>query len=189
MHRQLVTREQLEQDDRFCIDPNALSSIIAHHSIYSYRLKNIKLGQIRRYKDKKLTSLADTDIYHYVTDPGSEENRQKYQVYCSNMENRKDNPNRSEALFDSLIDTFGKEAYDPQKGILVIDQYRCIVDGFHRSCIFLQHYGPDHVVKVLQLKYHTGHRIKLLSLLYSIKEIFGGTCKTSAHRSHTSHGA
>lgn len=173
MSKHLVSREQLEKDSRFYINSETLSSLMKHHKIYSYDIEEIKLGHIRRYKDKKLSTLYATDHFKYVTDPNSEENRRTYRVYCAQKENLKDNPNRSEAVFNTLIDTFVNEDYDPKKGIIIIDQYHCIVDGFHRSCILLHKLGSEHPVTVLKLTYETGYRIKLLSPFFELKQKFG----------------
>ncbi len=170
MSKKLVSREQLENDKRFFINPDTLSSLMKHHKIFCYDMANIKIGRIRRYKDKKLSTLYDTDNYRYVANPGAEENRAAYRAYCSKKENLKDNPDRSEALFNELIGKFGREDYDPEKGVIIIDQYNCIVDGFHRSCILLHRFGPEHEITVLKIKYETGYRIKLLSPFFELNQ-------------------
>ena len=159
-------RHELENDSRFTIYSEAMDSLFRTHKIYSWNLKKIAVGKIRRYKNKKLSLLTDTDNYRYLCNPESEDNIAAYQKYCNDNSNLKDNAKRSEEVFKGLINTFSSESYDPQKGIIVVDQYNCILDGLHRSCILLKQFGPAHEITVLQMKIEHGMRIKLLSPLF-----------------------
>ena len=165
-------REQMERDDRFDINPITMDSLFGCRTIYKYKLKKIEIGKIRRFENKKISMLQETDTYRYLEDPESEENQMAYEEYCKQGKNLKDNPNRSQDTFMSLKDTFEEEKYDPKKGIIVINQYNCIVDGFHRSCIFLKKYGPQYQVEVLQIKCSCERRLPILSFIFELKMKF-----------------
>lgn len=166
----LVSKEELTNDTRFRINPEALESLFRTHQIYSYELTELAVGKIRRYKNKKLSLLTATDNYRYLCNPDSAENRVAYQKYCSDSTNLKDNAGRSEDTFRALMEQFGSEPYDPQKGIIIVDQYNCILDGLHRSCIFLKLFGADYKLTVLRMTIQHGSRIKLLSPLFELKQ-------------------
>ena len=170
MAKSSVSRKELESDPRFRINPEALDSLFRTHQIYSYELTEIPVGKIRRYKNQKLSLLTDTDNYRYLVNPDSDENKAAYQRYCKDATNTKDNAGRSEEMFQALMTQFQKEPYDPQKGIIIVDQYNCILDGLHRSCIFLRLFGADHPLTVLRMTIQHGNRIKLLHPLFELKQ-------------------
>lgn len=167
-------RNELESDSRFRIHPEALDSLFRTHKIYSWKLTKITVGKLRRYKNKKLSLLTDTDNYRFLCDPESAESKAAYAAYCKDSSNLKDNSNRSENTFRDLMDTFSSEKYDPKKGIVIMDQYHCILDGLHRSCILMKRFGTDYEITVLQMKIEHGKRIKFLSPLWEFVQKIKG---------------
>lgn len=165
--------EQIKKDDRFYVNPVTLS-LMEKRDIRGYKLIRIPVGKIRRHLNGRVFSLYKTDVYRYLTDESAEA-KEKYKMYTANPMNREDNPNRSPEEFDKLISDFGKTQYDVHKGIIIVNQYYCIMDGQHRCCIMLREYGENYVIPVLRVKYGDYPvigRISINNFLYNIKRLF-----------------
>ena len=171
--RNMTVVEQIKNDKRFYVNPITLS-LMEKRDIRSYEVVQIPVGKIRRHLDGKVFSLYKTDVYRYLADE-SEAAKKKYKEYAAAPFNQEDNPNRSPEEYDKLITNFTKEEYDIHKGIIIINQYNCIMDGQHRCCIMLKEHGEDHIITVLRVKYGDYPligRISINNFLYNIKRLF-----------------
>jgi len=157
------------KDERFSADTTATKVVFKHNYITSYDVTHIKLGDIRRYANKRLSSIEDTSLYQLCCNPYNKELRQAYEEYCGVDQNSLDNSDRSLKLFLSMINMFRNTDYSINEGAIIVDQYNCIVDGFHRTCILLKEYGPDYNIDVVKVRMKTGKRITVLSTLFEIR--------------------
>lgn len=162
---------QMKQDTRFSITPDEMDALFRYHAITDYSFEKIKLGDILRYKDHRLVSISETINYAYLENSSNSAIRERYIEYCSDWDNLKDNPERSEETYRKLIQIMETQHYDVRTSAIVINQYDCIVDGLHRSCILLKKYGKDYEVEVVRINYDCGLRIRILYPLYKIRKM------------------
>lgn len=164
---------KLKADKRFYINEPTMNFLLNRGEISSYRLVKVPLSKIRRGYNG-VYSLDSTDVYHFLEDPNNENYRQKYIEYCNIPNARKDNPDRSVETFKKLISNFNYKEYNIKDGVIVIDQFNQIMEGFHRSCILLKNKGGDYKIEVLKIvyryKFNRGY-MKMVwnNFLYDIK--------------------
>ena len=139
---------KIENDSRFYINPNDLERL-NKRKIRKYKLEEIPIGKIRRYLDGKIFDLYKTDAYKLLENPSNIELEEKYDAYCKNYCYKYENRNQNN--FMKLANKLDQEEYNPNKGIIVVDQLYIIADGQHRSCVLLNKYGPKYKVKVLKI--------------------------------------
>lgn len=169
----MVQKDNLRNDTRFYINETTLECL-TRSPIKRYKLLELEVGRIHRYLDNSVYSLYKTDPYQFLAHMDEPDAQKQYQKYCNRA--MSDNPDRSESLFRNLIDGFGKN-YDPQKGIIVIDQLNCVVEGQHRCCILLKKYGEAHKITVLRLVYSNySIRVYMLNMLYELKRLLRLDC-------------
>ena len=166
----MISREDLESDKRFHISKTELDWLFSKLKIYKYECVDIEIGRLRRFDGKKIISLKETINYKYLENPNDKRISNLYEQYCKEQENLLDNPDRSRTIFDKLRDDILDTEYNPQNGIIIINQYNIIEDGLHRSCILLKKHGPDFVVKVLKIKRRNSKKLLYLSPLYELKQ-------------------
>lgn len=168
--------DKLKTDCRFYINPITMDCLIKRGCIHSYKLVKIPLYKIRSgYKG--VISLESTDVYHFLEKPNDTYYRQKYIEYCNIPNARKDNPDRSIVTFEKLIKDFTNQEYSIKDGIIVVDQFYQVMEGFHRSCILLKNKGKFHKIEVLKITYKYKFNKGYLEMvwnnfLYDIKRIF-----------------
>ena len=163
--------EQLQKDTRFKINPMTLQNF-KKRKLISYQYIEIPIGKIRRHQDGKVFSLYETDAYRYLANPNGE-TKSQYARYAANPINQKDHPNRSVEDFDNLKEEFTQ--YDPLKGVIVVNQFYCVMDGQHRSCILLNLYGESYRIPVVKIRfgdYKLIGKIRINNFLYNIKQFF-----------------
>ncbi len=161
--------EKLLKDKRFYINPYDFERIIKR-KIISYSFIEIPVGKIRRYLDGKIFDLYDTDAYKLLDNPKSKKVQQQYDKYCE--EYCYEYEKRSKEKFKKLVVDIIKEEYDPQKGVIVVDQLYIIADGQHRACILLKNYGPDYKIKVLKINcIDIGIKTYIRNFIYDLKKL------------------
>lgn len=169
----MVSIDEMRNDDRFFINEYTLQYMFKRN-VLKYQMVRIPVGKIHRYLDKQVYSLYKTDPYRYLDNPEDPEIKEQYEVYCNRAKG--DNPDRSEELYNQLMENFG-DNYDPKKGVIVIDQLNYIVEGQHRCCILLKKFGEDYPIDVLKIKYADyGVRAYVLNTVYLIKRALHIDC-------------
>lgn len=165
----MVTKEDLQNDDRFYIDEWNLDKFVAHKKIRKYRIKYIQLGSILRNLNKEIYELSKTDVYRYLEqDVVTEKDYEQYRRLCSGD----DYIHHTLKSFQDLQEQLENTEYDIKKGAVVIDQFRCIIDGQHRSCILLKKYGPAYEIPVVQVVYSdVGIGTFIRWLLHLVKKV------------------
>lgn len=159
-------REALLHDLRMKIDIDAYENIF-QRPILKYKLRKIRLSEIRRYENNTHIPVEQTIVYKYIKSDDFEEG---YRQYCKL--NNKDKPGRSVELLAELRKEMDDYDYDITKGVIVINQYKCLVDGQHRVAYLLNKYGKDFYVTVLQIFYlYRTPRGHLMNLTYHLKRI------------------
>lgn len=143
----MIQKYFLLKDERLKIDEEAYNNVFRRPIIF-YRIINIPVGKIKREKKGKLISLTESCVFRWLNYECTEE---EYLEYC--QKNNYDKKDRSPQLFRNLIDEVKISGYKPERGIIVIDQYKCIVDGLHRSTILLKTFGDDYKIPVLKIHY------------------------------------
>ena len=141
--------ERLQNDGRFQINPVTLDCF-KKRKLLDYRYIVIPVGKIRRHQAGRVFSLYETDVYRYLEHPEGEA-KAKYEQYVMDPINQKDHPGRSLAEFSELQQSFAE--YDPLKGAIVVNQFYCVMDGQHRSCLLLKQYGADYRIPVVQIRF------------------------------------
>ena len=159
----------ITSDKRFYINPDDLNRI-KKKKILFYRIKKIKIGNIKRYLNGNIFDLSKTDSYRLLENPNSIELQKNYNYYCEKY--CFEYENRSMNKFKSLTKNIDKETYDPKKGIIIVDNLNIISDGQHRACILLKKYGKNYKVKVLKIYCaNLGVKTYIKCLIYSFKKI------------------
>lgn len=146
----MVTRQEIENDNRFFINSVTLTDILRRVNIKRYELRHVKIGRLR-HNYGKLMAIYETIPYKFLDNPTDEKCIKDYLEYCDIPSAKKDNPDRSIDCYNNLMNHFSVEEYNIQKGIIVIDQFYKIQEGLHRSCILLKKYGSQHKVQVLYI--------------------------------------
>ena len=171
----MVTRQEIENDNRFFINSVTLSDILMRVNIKRYELRQVKIGTLR-HNYGKLMAIYETIPYKYLDNPTDEKCINDYLEYCKIPSAKKDNPDRSIDCYNKLRNRFSEEEYNIQKGVIVIDQFYNIQEGLHRSCILFKKYGTKHKVQVLQIvrQQTVFNRIKsyIRMFLFDIKHLF-----------------
>lgn len=148
----MVSRNQLENDDRFYVSPAELDVLFDNLVIYDYEYINISLGRLRRFYKNQVIPIDNTINYRFLINPDSADIKESYDSYCLDKSNLSDNALRSTDVFLKLKDVITYEDYNPQKGVVIINQYNIIEDGLHRSCILLSRFGEDYEIPVLKIR-------------------------------------
>ena len=164
----MLSKEDIMSDDRFYIDEWNLNRLL-ERPVKRIKIKKIKVGNINRYLDLRITDLQDTDVYRYLNQ--TEEDKNQYEKYCS--EYCSDNDSRGIKFYDKLIEEFDISNYDLKKGAICIDAYNSIIEGQHRSCIILKKYGESQVIDVVQFvfKQHEYKKFVKMIIYYTKKRI------------------
>lgn len=169
----MLMREELERDNRFRIDDKELDWLFSNLHIYSYSFETIEVGKLRRFTEGRIWSISDTINYKYLIHPEDSAISANYKKYCEDKENLLDNPDRSQASFFRLRDDLSNNEYDPQKAVIIINQYNIIEDGLHRSCILLAQHGENYKIKVVKIRRKNTRKLLYLSPLYELTHLFG----------------
>ena len=165
----MIDKEVLEKDPNIYISPDELEVLYSKNPPQSYRIIDIKVGNIRRAVNGHIGTLYDTVNYQFVNNPTDCKVVEQYKEYCKDPYNLVDN-DRSINKYSDLISKFENEEYSIKKGAIIINQYNFILDGLHRSCILLSKYGPDHKVRVVKLYKKTQRRMMILSPWFEFKQ-------------------
>lgn len=160
--------ERILNDNRFRIDNEVMSCLNGRKILY-YTIVELPIKRIKRNLHGKIISLQETDVYRYLCEPTKEDVIAQYQKYCD--ANNADNKERSINTFNKLINTIEIEDYDIKKGIVIVDQFNCILDGQHRVCILRNKYGEEYVIRALKLYYlYRSPKILFSNLKYILKK-------------------
>lgn len=162
----MITFEEITNNNQWYITPFDAKNLVADGKIYSYNFCEIELGKIRRWKNKKFTTLKETVNYKFLSNQNSKQALDEYIKYCKDPVNRADNPDRSPEIFINLYKQLLQDGYDPKKGVIVIDQYNSIVIGLHRACSMLLIHGEDFKIPVLKINIRSSKRMFFASHIY-----------------------
>ena len=166
----MISKQVLINDKRFYLDEFNIDRLLKNN-ITDYQITNIKLGKIKRFFDNKISDMEEMQAYKYCND--KEKYEEEYINYCEVICKDKGNSNRTKEEFDKLIDNINENGYDPEKGIIVIDQFNFIQEGQHRVCVLLNKYGKDYEIKVLKIHIMDyGIKTYLKVFLYKLKGLF-----------------
>lgn len=146
----MVTKEILQKDNRFYVDEWNLDKFIAHKAIVKYRVKEMKVGNILRRWNGRLYPLSQTDVYKCLKKGAVTET--DYEQYRKNLV-ADDYEHHTLESFQALQKQLNSVTYNIKKGAIFVDQFNCILDGQHRSCILLMKYGPDYTIPVVEITY------------------------------------
>ncbi len=167
----MVTVEDLTQNPSFYISYSEAQELVSWMGIRKMELTSVRLGKIRRWKNKRFCSLEETVNYAFLHDPDHEKADLCYRRYCDDPANRHDNPERSPELFCRLAEQIRNEGYDPKKGVIVIDQYNTVCVGLHRACVLLHLFGENKRIPVLRIKCRSSRTWLLPCIRYEINRV------------------
>ena len=158
-YRRNISALRLLDDDRFSLDYDYFYKGLEMVPVFSYEIKPMKLGDIRRYWEGKYYNLKECSPYSYIQ--GDVERYKRYteanlRTYGYDM-----SPKR----FDMLIKSLEDKGFDEKMLPIVDAHYNTIRDGQHRCCWLIAKYGEDHVIPVLYLDTYPTHYKKLFSLM------------------------
>ncbi len=166
-----ITLKELTENKDFFIEPFEAEELISGSKITHYRYSFIPLGKIRRSKDGQFTSLRETVNYRFLSRNDSKEVYKEYLRYANDKSNRRDNPNRSPEQFLKLKkELLCGGGYNPNKGIIVLDQYNNVLIGLHRACILLKAYGEECRIPVLKTRAKSSRLLFFKALCYNISQ-------------------
>ena len=140
-----TAEEELLADNRVILDDEFVYRRIESKKIKRYAIEELRLGDIkRRWFDGNIYKLVECAPYRYL-----QGDHDGYSEYC--LYHREHNlPSMSLERFDALISSIDEKGFD-DRYIVVVDEDNIICDGQHRSCVLLNKYGEDHVIKVLKI--------------------------------------
>ncbi len=139
--------EMLLADNRFILEDEFVYRSIEAKKIKSYAIEELRLGDIkRRWFDGKIYKLTECAPYRYL-----QGDAEGYSEYCSYHQTH-NLPAMSLDRFDTLINSIEEKGFD-DRFIIVVDGDNIIRDGQHRSCVLLNKYGEDHMIKVLKIHF------------------------------------
>ena len=140
-----ISAIRLLEDDRFTVDYDYFYKALEMYPVFSYEIKSIRLGDLRRYWEGKYYSLRDCSPFAYIS--GDKERYGQYAAENAKSSDFEMSPER----FDGLIKSLEERGFDPKQLPLVCDVDNTIWDGLHRSCWLLAQYGEDHEIPVVYL--------------------------------------
>lgn len=167
----MVSKQDIERDGRFFINSLTLDDILRRVKIKKYKLDFVKLGLLRHSSK----AINETIPYKFLNNPNDEKLRTEYAAYCNIPNAKFDNPDRSINCFNTLVNKFTREKYDICKGIIVVDQFNCIQEGLHRSCILYKKFGYKHKIPVLRIitkQTYFGIRSYFQMFLFIVRNFF-----------------
>mgnify|MGYP004527953859 CR=1 FL=1 len=168
----MISIDEIKKDERFFIDEGELEYLCNNTVIYKYKLQTIKLKKIRRWYKNEIFSIENTEHYKYLNDTSEDVSVDRIRDYYNDKDNLIDNSKHSIQSYKDLNVEFENCNYDLKKGCIVVSQYNCILDGFHRCCILYNKYGPNYAVNVLKLYIKTSRRLLLVKPFFEIKNEF-----------------
>lgn len=156
-------KKKLKVNEQFKIDEEAINRILQIPFIYSYSVERVKVGDIRRVSHGVRLTLPETNVYHYMVsgDKAGYTNYIQTQTF--------DSEKKSIKKFRKLKQDLQNNIYDIKRGAIVLNKDNVLIDGFHRSMILYNTYGPDFaidVVKVFYPEFNIKSRVKQIFLLH-----------------------
>lgn len=144
-YRRKVSALRLLDDDRFSLDFDYFYKALEMVPVFSYGIKPMRLGDIRRYWDGKYYHFQDCPPYAYLKG-----NVERYEEYTeANFKEKGFEMSRER--FDNLIKSLEENGLDEKQLPVVCAYDDTIWDGQHRCCWLIAKYGEDTVVPVLYL--------------------------------------
>lgn len=115
-----------------------------------FALIRLKIGDIKRLWDGKIYSLQECSPYKFL-ETRDEKIYQQYIQKNIDVGNLPKNTTCNVKQFIELEKSILENGYDPKNNVIVVDENNLILDGQHRSCILLYHYGSDYEVIAVQV--------------------------------------
>ena len=144
-YRRSISAIRLLEDERFSIDYDYFYKALELHPIFSYKIKLMKLGEIRRYWEGRYYSLRECSPFAYIC--GDVERYEQYtEVNSGAMAHE-----MSSERFDKLIKSLEESGFDEKFLPIVCAKDNTIWDGQHRCCWLISKYGEEHIIPVLYL--------------------------------------
>ena len=115
-----------------------------------FSFEHIKLKDIKRRWERKLSSLTECSPYKFL----QTRDKKIYQEYVQKHIDRgsvSENCIWSVDRFIQLEKDILKKGYDPTCSVIVIDQDNVVIDGQHRAIILLYHYGKDYEIPIVRV--------------------------------------
>ena len=144
-YRRSISALRLLEDERFHLDYDYFYKKLEMVPVFSYDIKSIRLGDIRRYWEGKYFTLRECSPYAYVC--GDIERYEKY--IAANKEASVFETSRER--YDWLIKSLEENGFDEKMLPIVCAYDNTIWDGQHRCCWLLAKYGADYMLSVLSL--------------------------------------
>lgn len=144
LHRSLSPIRLLE-DERFTIDYDYFYKALEMYPVFSYEIKSIRIGDLRRYWEGEYYPLRDCSPFAYILG-----DKDRYDLYAA--DNSKTSAfEMSPERFDSLINSLEEKGFDSKQLPIVCALDNTVWDGLHRCCWLLAKYGEDHVISAIYL--------------------------------------
>ena len=144
-HNENSVEEALLADNRFVLEDEFVYRGIESKKIKRYAIEEMRLGDIKRHWfDGKIYKLTECAPYRYL-----QGDFDGYSEYCAYHQEH-NLPAMSLERFNTLISSIEEKGFD-DRYIIVVNEENVIMDGQHRSCVLLNKYGEDHMIKVLKI--------------------------------------
>lgn len=140
-----VSAIRLLTDSRFKLDYDFFYKVLEMRRIKTYKLENIRLGDIRREWEGKLLKLSECHPYRYLL--GEIDTYQEYVDSNKNATGFDMSINRFESLRSAIQQDFDS------KSVPVLNSNNILLDGQHRCCIMLHEKGEDYMIPCIKLYY------------------------------------
>lgn len=144
-YRRSISSIRLLEDNRFSLDYDYFYRSLEFYPVFSYEIKSMRIGDIRRYWEGKYYQLQECSPYAYLH--GDVKGYDQYAATVSGITAFEVSRER----FDELIQSMEDNGFDEKHLPVVCARDNTIWDGQHRCCWLLAHYGEDYVIPVLSL--------------------------------------
>ena len=144
-YRRSVSALRLLEDNRFSIDYDYFYKKLEMNPVFSYEIKQMRLGDIFRYWDGKYYPLRECSPYAYIH--GDVDRYEKYTQINYALSSFQ----MSRERYDELINSLELNGFDNRRLPIVCSLDNTIWDGQHRCCWLLSKYGEDYIIPVLYI--------------------------------------
>lgn len=140
-----ISALRLLEDDRFSIDYDYFYKALEMYPVFSYEIKSMRLGDLRRYWNGSFYPLKDCAPFAYLFGE-----MDRYNHYADENA-KKSSFEMSSGRFDDLIKSMEENGFDPTYLPIVCALDNTIWDGLHRCCWLQAKFGEDYVIPVVYL--------------------------------------
>ena len=148
LKKRIFPCSELLKNNDFDIDPRFYKKHLQSRFYIGYKIRRVKVGDIKVLLYDKIIPLNKTAAYLYLSDPKI--NHKIYRAYLEKHGEVEKTQPRPIERFQELLCCLESNGYNPKK-IIIINKDNLLADGQHRASFLYHKYGPNYEVNVLTL--------------------------------------